>query len=87
MEAPMSNDPLSEADSPGRGDVDQSTWNKGVIVAAILAAFVIGVIVWFATNTPHTANNLPPPTTGQGSNRPPVAKYRGTGTRINGVVL
>ena len=45
----MSNEPPSEADSPGRGDVDQSTWNKGVIVAAIVAGFVIGVIVWLAT--------------------------------------
>ena len=48
----MSSDPPSDA--PGRGDVDQRTWNKGVIVATILAAFAIGVIVWLATNTPHT---------------------------------
>ena len=41
--APMSSDPPSGA--PGRGDVDQRTWNKGVIVATILAAFAIGVIV------------------------------------------
>ena len=51
----MSNVPPSGANSPGGGDVDQSTWNKGVIVATILAAFVIGGIVWLATNTRHTA--------------------------------
>jgi len=70
----MSSDPPSGA--PGRGgDVDQRTWNKGVIVATLLAAFVVVVgVVWLATNTPHTANNVPPPATGQGSSRPPAAK-------------
>jgi hypothetical protein len=58
---------------PRYGDVDQSTWNTGVIAATILAAFVIGVVVWFATNTPHPANNPPPSVSGQGSYRPPVA--------------
>jgi hypothetical protein len=48
-EAPMSSDPPSGA--PGCGDVDQRTWNKGVIVATILAAFVIGFIVALAMNT------------------------------------
>ena len=58
---------------PGQGDVDQSTWNTGVIVATILAAFVIGAIVWLATNI-HPANNLPPAATGQGNNPPPMKK-------------
>jgi len=48
-------------------------WNTGVIVATILAAFVIGAIVWLATNI-HTANNLPPAATGQGNNPPPMKK-------------
>ena len=75
MEAPVSNnDPYKRRPQrPPAGDVDQSTWNKGVIVATILAAFVIGVVVWFATNTPHPANNPPPSASGQGSYRPPVA--------------
>ena len=68
----MSSDPPSGA--PGCGDVDQRTWNKGVIVATILAAFVIGAFVWFATNSPHTANNLPPSNTGQSTKPPPKAK-------------
>ena len=69
----MSSDPPSGA--PGRGgDVDQRTWNKGVIVATLLAAFVVVGVVRLATNTPHTANNVPPPATGQGSSRPPAAK-------------
>ena len=68
----MSSDPPSGA--PGCGDVDQRTWNKGVIVATILAAFVIGFIVALAMNTPPTANNPPPSGTGQDSKRPPVAK-------------
>jgi hypothetical protein len=60
---------------PRAGDVDQSTWNKGVIVATILAALVvIGAIVWAAMSTPDTAGNLPPSTAGQSTNPPPVAK-------------
>jgi hypothetical protein len=60
---------------PAAGDVDQSTWNKGVVLATILAALVvIGAIVWAATSAPHTASNLPPSAIGQGSNRQPVAK-------------
>jgi hypothetical protein len=47
---------------------------QGVIVATLLAAFVVVGVVWLATNTPHTANNVPPPATGQGSSRPPAAK-------------
>jgi hypothetical protein len=52
-----------------------SVLNKGVIVATLLAAFVVGGVVWLATNTPHNANNVPPPAIRQGSSsRPPVAK-------------
>ena len=41
----MSTDPPRGSNPPERGDVDQRTWNTGVIVATILAAFVIGAIV------------------------------------------
>jgi hypothetical protein len=68
----VSSDPPSGA--PGHGDVDQRTWNKGVIVATILAAFIIGFIVALATNTSPTTNNPAPSATGQDSKRAPVAK-------------
>jgi hypothetical protein len=77
MEAPVSNNnPYKRRPQrPPAGDVDQSTWNKGVIVATILAALVvIGAIVWAATSAPHTANNQPPSSTGQSTKPPPKAK-------------
>jgi hypothetical protein len=77
MEAPVSNnDPYKRRPQrPPAGDVDQSTWNKGVIVATILAALVvIGAIVWAATSAPYTANNPPPSSTGQSTKPPPKAK-------------
>jgi hypothetical protein len=69
------NDPYKRRPQrPPAGDVDQSTWNKGVIVATILAALVvIGAIVWAATSAPQTASTSPP-STGQSTNPPPVAK-------------
>jgi hypothetical protein len=72
---PPEADPLpqtTEANQlPEPGDVDQHTWHTGVIVAALFAAFVMGVIAWFATNTVRSANNLPPSSTGQSRNPPP----------------
>jgi len=38
-------------------DVDQRTWNKGVIVATLLAAFVVVGVVWLAT-TLHTLQTM-----------------------------
>jgi hypothetical protein len=50
------------------GDVDQRTWNSGVIAATILAALVVvGAIVWAATSDQETASNRPAQTTGQGT--------------------
>jgi hypothetical protein len=77
MEVPVSDNGLHNPrpQRPSRGDVDQRTWNKGVIVATILAALVVvGAIVWAATNTPQTASNSPPSATEPGKNRPPLAK-------------
>jgi hypothetical protein len=54
------------------GDVDQSTWNTGVIAAAILAALVVvGFIVWAATDDEDTGTNSPPTTMGRAP-RPPA---------------
>jgi len=53
---------------PPYGDVDQRTWNSGVIAATILAALVVvGAIVWAATSDQETASNRPAQTTGQGT--------------------
>jgi hypothetical protein len=72
-------DPLPPGSNPPRyGDVDQRTWNSGVIVAAILAVLiVIGTIVWAATSGQQTATNPPATTTGQGGQNalpPAIAK-------------
>jgi hypothetical protein len=68
-------DPLqpSQAGLPRYGDVDQSTWNTGVIVATILAALVvIAAIVWAGRSNQETATTSPP-TTGMGqAPRPPT---------------
>jgi hypothetical protein len=56
------------ADPRPSGDVDQKTWNSGVIAAAILAALVVvGAILWAATSDQETASNRPTQTTGQGN--------------------
>jgi hypothetical protein len=68
-------DPLAPmtTGSPRYGDVDQSTWNTGVIAATILAALVvIAAIVWAATSDQETATNSPPTTMGQAP--PPPTK-------------
>jgi hypothetical protein len=58
--------------SPRYGDVDQSTWNTGVIAAAILAALVVvGFVVWAATDDEETGTNSPPTTMGRAP-RPPA---------------
>jgi hypothetical protein len=50
------------------GDIDQGTWNSGVIAATILAALVVvGAIVWAATSDQETSSNRPTQTTGQGT--------------------
>jgi hypothetical protein len=61
--------PMSPGSNPRPyGDVDQRTWNSGVIAATILAALVVlGAIVWAATSDPETASNRPAQTTGQGT--------------------
>jgi hypothetical protein len=62
-------DPLPPMTPGSRyGDVDERTWNTGVILATILAALVvIGAIVWAATSDQETASNRPAQTTGQGN--------------------
>jgi hypothetical protein len=56
------------SDPPPYGDVDQKTWNSGVVAATILAALVvIGAILWAATSDQETASNRPAQTTGQGT--------------------
>jgi hypothetical protein len=69
-------DPLApiQTGSPryGDGDVDQSTWNPGVIAATILAALiVVDAIVWATTDDEETATNSPPTTMGRAP-RPPA---------------
>jgi hypothetical protein len=82
---PPEADPLpqtTEANQlPEPGDVDQHTWNTGVIVAAIFAAFAMGVIAWFATNPPRSANNPAPSSTGQSTD--PSSKERSRGTDVD----
>jgi hypothetical protein len=64
---------LSQAGSPRYGDVDQSTWNTGVIVATILAALVvIAAIVWAARSNQETATTSPPTTAMEQAPRPPT---------------
>ena len=68
-------DPLSPgAKSPPpqyKDDLDERTWNYGIIVAAVIfAVALMGAVIWSANSDHETANNPPPTTTGQGTPRP-----------------
>jgi hypothetical protein len=58
--------PPMQTGPPRYGDVDQSTWDTGVVVTTILAALVVvAAIVWAASGDEETVTNSPPTNTGQ----------------------
>ena len=61
-----------------KDDLDERTWNYGIIVvAAIFAVALMGAVMWFAKGDYETANNPPPTTTGIGGQDaapPPIRK-------------
>ena len=75
-------DPLSpgakNAPPQYRDDLDERTWNYGIIVAAVIfAVALMGAVIWSANSDHETANNPPPTTTGirgQETAPPPIRK-------------
>jgi hypothetical protein len=68
-------DPLSPGaknpPSQYKDDLDERTWNYGIIVAAVIfAVALIGAVVWFANGGRETASNSPSTSTGIGTPRP-----------------
>jgi hypothetical protein len=60
-----------------KDDLDERTWNFGIIVAAVIFAMaLIGAVTWFAKSDRETTNNPPPTTTSVGGQDPAAPPTR-----------